>query len=181
MVDPILDDLKDFRFDPFRKRRSSRWWLVLGSLLVVLFFSLVLLEYPLGDIFQGKLESKKLVANTIVADDVVIHVDESVRVWLQSLFLSFQDREFSVCLLGTIEDEEYVIASGYQPRVIDAGVDHVVFSSCNEQTLIMLHSHPLNHCLASAQDIRTLRDSQRLNPSMVMVVMCNRERFSVYR
>src|SRR3989344_2937369 len=181
MTDSVLDDLKDFRFDSAKVRGRSRWWLVLGALLVILFFSLVLVEYPLGDIIEGNVESDRLVRNQVVADDVTLTFSADVVQWLQGLFVRFQDREFSVCLAGKYNDNAYAITAGYQPKVIDSSVFHVTFEACDTNTLVILHSHPTNRCVASAQDMTTLKESQIRNPAMVMVVMCTKDKFSVYK
>ena len=59
--------------------------------------------------------------------------------------------------------------------------NHVQFEKCSKESFAILHTHPYKSCIASDTDIKTLKSSQKENPAMLMIVMCDPQRVSVYR
>ena len=56
----------------------------------------------------------------------------------------------------------------------------VSFKACPDDTLIMLHTHPFKHCEASRTDLNTLRKQKRVNENLLMIVMCEDNRYVIY-
>ena len=154
--------------------------LVIGFFIVVLMVSYIFVTFPIGDIIQGKTQSKLLQGNMLVVDVFSIVFENDTASALESLYLEEQREEFSVCLQGIYENNIYSITSFYLPQTYQRTFSHVTFEPCSQDTLIMLHSHPYKRCVASQTDLDTLQKSQRENPEMLMVVMCEPRRFAVY-
>lgn len=152
-----------------------------GILLILFIISFVFVSYPIGDILRGQAESTLLQDHHLRAGDITIFFSEDTAQHLEQLYLQEQKAEFSFCLSGEKEGETYSISSLYQPRIFAQAFNHVSFEPCSPDTLIMLHSHPYKSCLASETDLETLRKTQERNPDILMVVMCESKRFSVYR
>ena len=86
-----------------------------------------------------------------------------------------------VFLENTINAQDSLdIISFYQPDVYEESVSHVSFEPCSPDTTIMLHTHPYKRCIASDTDMNTLSETKKNNPEVIMVVMCEAKRFSVY-
>ncbi len=153
---------------------------IAGIALIVLMVSYIFVSYPLSSIIEGKIESTPLEENVILLDTFSIIFDEQTRKELQSIYFAEQKVEFSVCLSGEKEGDDYYITSLYQPLMYEQGFSHVFFEPCSEETMIILHSHPYKSCIASQTDLNTLEKSKEENPEVLMVVMCEPARFSVY-
>lgn len=154
--------------------------LIIGIFLLLTSLSYFLLGPQAYDVIAGQLESTPLDNNIIQLENFSIIFNEPTLQELQTIYLAEQKVEFSLCLKGNKQSGNYYITSLYQPKTFQATFNHVSFEPCSSDTLIMLHSHPYKSCLASETDINTLRNTQQYNPSVLMVVMCEPGRFSVY-
>ena len=150
-----------------------------GVFLVLLMVSYILVG-PLGNIIRGQIESTPLENNQIDLEDFSIVFENEVHRDLQQIYFSEQKVEFSVCLQGQKLKDVYHITSLYQPIMYEQTFNHVSFEPCSEDSLILLHSHPYKSCLASQTDLNTLENTQERNEDVLMVVMCEPARFSVY-
>lgn len=158
---------------------------ILSLVMAIMFVMWIFAGFPIGGIIRGQLESTELESGFLKLDNFTIEFEESVLSELLGLYYTNQATEFSVCLLGEINKnillkDKYLINELYMPVTYQQTYSHVSFESCNSSTIIMLHTHPYKSCLASQTDLDTLESSQVLNPEMVMLVMCEPERFSVY-
>ncbi len=154
---------------------------IVGIILIILMISYIFVGYPLGHIIRGQLSSFPLEDNKILVENLEIQFTDKVLEELKSIYFKEEKHEFSVCLLGQIKGEMYLIKDLYQPKTFVQTFNHVTFEPCSQETLIMLHSHPYKSCLASSTDLNTLKRSQQGNPKILMIVMCEPSRFSVYR
>lgn len=154
--------------------------LFIGIFLAILMFSYIFATFPIGDIIQSKAQSTLLQGNMLILAEFLIIFENNTATQLESLYLQEQREEFSVCLQGKYENNLYTITSLYQPTTYRRTFSHVTFESCDAETLIMLHSHPYKRCIASQTDLNTLAKSKELNPTVLMVVMCEPNRYAVY-
>lgn len=151
-----------------------------GTLLLLLMFSYVFVTYPISAIIEGKLESELLSEDRLDLDFFsIVFVNESYDI-LRSLYFKERKVEFSVCLLGEKDNDTYYIDSLYQPMMYEQYFNRVVFDPCSEDTLVILHTHPYKRCSASRADLRMLEKTKERNSDVLMVIMCESERFSVY-
>ena len=162
-------------------QKLKRFLFIFGGLLTfLLFLSFTFVTYPIDHIIAGKLESHTPIAHTLLVEDLTIIFEQNTDEQLQTLYLQQQKVEFSICLSGTKEEKTYHITNLYTPQMYQQTFNHVTFEPCNKNALIMLHSHPYKSCLASDTDINTLKKTQTENPNIIMIVMCEPQRFSVY-
>ena len=159
---------------------------ILSLLMAIMFVMWIFAGFPIGGIIRGQLESTPLDAGVLKLENFTVEFEPEVLSELLGLYYANQKTEFSVCLSGKYDSnlllkDKYLIDSLYVPVTYAQSYSHVQFESCNSDTLIMLHTHPYKSCLASETDLNTLASSQQRNPDMVMLVMCEPSRFSVYR
>jgi hypothetical protein len=99
---------------------------------------------------------------------------------LDELFKQNQKTEFRACLVGKIIDNQLIVNGIYIPTTYDQTVYSVTSAVCDINTIISLHSHPVDHCVFSEQDIRSYEQYKNTNPDMILGLMCNNNRFSFY-
>ncbi|PIN74198.1 hypothetical protein COV20_01125 [Candidatus Woesearchaeota archaeon CG10_big_fil_rev_8_21_14_0_10_45_16] len=166
------------------EERPSRWkkplLFMLGMFMIFLTVSYIIVGYPISSIIEGQLESDALQNNVLNLDSFSLIFINDTEKTLQSLYFSEQKVEFSVCLSGYLQDDDYYITSLYQPAMFEQAFDHVSFEPCSTESLIFLHTHPYKSCIASDTDINTLKKMKARNNDVLMVVMCEPDRFSVY-
>ncbi len=188
MEDKALEDLQKVANEEYDKEPEEdkyKWmkiviWLLIGLFLIILISSYVFVTYPISDIIKGRLESTPLNDNKIDLDEFDIVFEEDTLKKLQSIYFNEQKFEFSVCLSGNKDNEIYHITDLYQPIMYQQTFNSVTFEPCSEKTLIILHSHPYKSCIASQIDLNMLSRNKERNKDILMVVMCEPERFSVY-
>tara|TARA_Y100000310_G_C20624122_1_gene784926 strand:- start:240 stop:815 length:576 start_codon:yes stop_codon:yes gene_type:complete len=185
----LLKDLKYVEEEPEEKpSKLKKVWLVMVSIfLVLLMISFIFVTFPIGDIIQGKVESNLLKGDVIDLDDFKIYFEDNLEEVLESYYFNEQEVEISLCLEGYREDDrhmtsfgDYFITSLYEPSVFSSAYNHVSFEPCSKETVLILHTHPYKRCVASDTDLETLEKSKLLNEDVLMVVMCEPSRFSVY-
>ena len=186
------DLLKEQPSSPLSTLALKLFFTLGGILTLFLLASFIFLSYPIDNIIISKLESQSPIANTLIIDNIKIIFEQQTQQQLQDIYFAQQKVEFSVCLRGTVEKKSekqqnqeqqktlFPITPPYPPKMYQQTFNHVVFEPCNKDTLIMLHSHPYKSCLASATDINTLQKTKQQNPNILMIVMCEPQRFSVY-
>src|SRR3989344_6667078 len=185
----ILEDFEELEreqdkevYDPSDKKKSRLRKVAIiigGVILSLLIVSLIVVSYPISDIIKGQLESIPWQGNKIILENFTIIFKGETQRQLSVIYSREQKVEFSACLIGEKREDRYLISSLYLPEQT-AVFNHVSFEPCHEDTLIMLHSHPYKSCLASETDLETLRKSKDFNQNMLMVIMCEPDRFSVY-
>jgi proteasome lid subunit RPN8/RPN11 len=179
---------KEGDFDNLDKHKPNHWHkimiVIIGLILATLIASYIFAGFPLSGIIRGQLESSPLENNIVIVDNITLVFEDSAKEVIEQYYFSEQETEFSLCLFGEKLEEDgmavYHITDLYQPKQYQQTFNHVSFESCLPETLILLHTHPYKSCLASDTDINTLRRMQENNPDVLMLVMCEPARFSVY-
>ena len=152
---------------------------IIAIALVLLTTSYILLSYPIFPILESIYESNLAENKTILLEDFSIVFLEDTYEELQDYYNEDLSVEMAICLKGDI-GSDYHVNEIYQPDIIEQTFNHVKFKPCSEETIILLHSHPFRRCIASEQDLITLDSIKDRNPSSLMVIMCEPDRFSVY-
>lgn len=151
---------------------------VVALLLIFIMLSYFYLGYPVYSYVLGLAGSSTLSGNDVLfRDSHVVSFDDDTLTFLQELYDPFAD-ERALCLTGSVEGNEYVVSSFYEPLIFDSSWNFVSHSPCSSETIVMFHTHPFSRCEPSSTDRNTLRLSQMNNPDVIMVVMCGRNRFS---
>ena len=106
---------------------------VFSALLII---SFIFVTFPIGDILQGKVESKLLKGNVIDLDNFKIIFENGTEEVLKSYYFSEQEVEISLCLEGDKENDrhmtsfgDYYITSLYEPKTYSSAYNHVSFES----------------------------------------------------
>ena len=179
----LLKDLEHLNHHDIPEEKPSKIKKIIVAtiavFLVLLMISFIFVTFPIGEILQGKVESSLLKGHIIDLDNLQIIFEEGTEEILKSYYLSEQETEISLCLEG-YKAEDYHITSLYQPKTYQAAYNQVWFEPCSAKTVIILHTHPYKRCVASETDIKMLENSKLSNPEVLMVVMCEPDRFSVY-
>jgi len=152
-----------------------------GIVLVLLMFSFALVSYPVGDFILGRLQSSEFQGTVLTLGDLRVEFDQTTYAELQGMYFDNQKTEFSVCLIGEKKGDTYKISSLYVPLTFEQSFSHVRHEPCNAETIILLHTHPYRSCRASAVDIDTLERTKLRNPDVLMAVMCEPQRVSLYQ
>lgn len=153
------------------------------GLLLALFLTLYLVFAPVSHSVYGKLISQSLDQNQLTLGDTSIYFPDDVAKELSFIFQSEQESrkvETSVCLRGLVDGETYSIDKVFYPLITYQSYTEVSFKACPDDTLIMLHTHPFDDCVASRTDLNTLRKRQKINGNVLMVIMCNDNNYAVY-
>ena len=163
----------------------KRTLIIFGGLIIVfLFLSLIYLQYPLFNIIQGRIESRNADNNVLLLKDISIVFSDDAMNSLQNSFSVNQEVETSRCLKGTLDKTSdktvYLITEVYTPTIYDQSFRHVTSAPCSNDTLIMFHTHPYKSCVASSTDLNTLKATKSNNPNIIMIIMCEPDRFSTY-
>lgn len=152
-------------------------------LLLSLFTSFAVLA-PVNSVIQGQLRSSTINHNVVLFGDYSLYFSKSVADTLPSLYEQNQivgSVETAVCLIGSkVSSKSYVVEDIYYPEIYKQSFGHVSFSSCPPESIVMLHTHPYKSCLASDTDLNTHAKLKELNDDLLMIIMCEGMRFSVY-
>ncbi|MBT3297430.1 hypothetical protein HN385_00740 [archaeon] len=148
--------------------------------MALLMISFVFATFPIDSIIKSYFESSPLEGNVIDTEEFKVYFLNETENDLQEWYIAEQKYEFSACLLGYKINEDYYITSAYQPEMYEQTFNHVNFESCSQETKIMLHTHPYKSCIASDTDLNTLNQTRQSNPEVIMLIMCEPDRFSVY-
>ena len=186
----IEDDLRELEYlneEPYDEESESKFnmrkkiLLVAGALfLSVLIISYVFLGYPLYGIIIGQMSSSPVRGNVLSTHGITVifegnTLQDSIDAWYKN-----PDVETTLCLRGSRDGNIFIVNNAYQPRIFSQSYFHVSHEPCDEDTVLMFHTHPYKRCTASKTDINTLRQSQQRNQEIAMIIMCEENRFSVY-
>lgn len=183
-----MDDkefLKDLDVDlEEQEDKRKRWpWLIVGALLLVLMTSYFIFA-PIDYVVRGRIESSSLDQNVLVVGEYTLVFLNDTQSVLEDLYKQYQRDallETSVCLLGRADTTTYRITDIFYPQIHSQSFTHVSFSACPPQTLVMMHTHPYSHCLASKTDLDTFeKKKKKSNSQLLMLIMCEESRFSLY-
>ncbi len=152
---------------------------ILSIFLLILICSYFLLGYHLYTIIAGNYESHAIEGNKIFTEEYnIVFLNEEYEN-LKNNYLENENVEISACLRG-YKEKNYFIEEVYFPDIISQDVSHVTYKSCPAGTIIWLHSHPYKRCIASSQDIKTLKIQKNNFEGALMMIMCSLNQFNIY-
>ena len=168
--EPIEEDNKKLKYFKF----------LMSIFLLLLFLSYFLLSIPLYDLLSSFSESKIIEGNTIFFSKFNVIFGENTYEQIKQYYTTDRSVEFVLCLAGK-KEKDYTITELYQPEMVEQIFNKVSFKPCPEETLIVLHSHPNNRCIASGKDISMLYNIKNINNNSAIMIMCDIDRFSLYK
>ncbi|MFC1648412.1 hypothetical protein ACFL1B_03040 [Nanoarchaeota archaeon] len=164
-------------------QQSSLWrYLRLGLsiILVILILTYILVDPNVRDVITGFFESSTVVDSVFEYGDKTIVFDGTTYSQLVGLWQDNQEAEFRACLGGTVNKNKYVVDKILLPDIHSANVYRVISGPCPDNTIIDLHSHPFQRCIASQVDLNGLEIKKKTSPDLLLAVMCTEERISFY-
>ncbi len=173
-IDEELDE------DAERLSVSPYWRYGLAIILAVLFISYLIVSPRVHDVIAGFFESSSVDSGYFNYGNKTIVFQGNTYDELVELYRDNQEHEFKSCLKGRVEGNNYIVSEVMQPEVHSAHVYRVVSDPCPVGTIIDLHSHPYQRCIASQTDLDSLERIKKDNPKMLLAVMCTEERISFY-
>ena len=99
---------------------------------------------------------------------------------LKEIYYDHPDVEFKDCLKGYKADSVYHITEISIPITYEQTFKSVTSEPCSSDSIVDLHSHPLNRCLPSDQDFKSFEEFKKRNQDALMAVMCQDDRFGIY-
>ena len=130
---------------------------------------------------QGRL------ASSTISDSFSITLDDGKEVFLPKDvyyglvgLLTEENKEFKACLIGKKDENRYIITEFYVPKIYRRTYRSVTSEQCSPDTIIPLHSHPIEHCVFSEQDIKSYESFKKVNTDALLGLMCGLDRFSFY-
>ena len=151
---------------------------VIGIVCITLLLTWTITSTPLAGIVSSLHLGEELEEKVTYNNLTITFLDDTKNMLVEKY--DEDGKEYAACLEGTVDGTEYSITNVYFPEITQRSFGHVRFNACNEETIVMLHSHPFGHCSASLTDRNTLRKMQVSNPSRLMMVQCEPTRISVY-
>lgn len=179
MTDEVLKGVKPGDIEREIKEPESKikHFLVIG---VGIFILLIVLSWTFSFELGGYINSRKVSNNVLDFKETKIFFEGDVLQRLLEEYQTNEHREIKACLFGERIGADYIIGDVIFPTVVRANVLHVVSVGCPENTTIDLHSHPINECWPSEQDLETYSTISQENPGIRMIIMCGRDRFSLF-
>lgn len=177
----IEDDLKNIKIEDLKEPRKPKKLMILIFALIMVFLitSFIYITYPSFDVIASNIESRPVQGNVLQTLDLTIHFNEGVYEEILEVYRRNQDVETALCFQGEAANNNYFVNSIYKPTIISQGPRHVTHEACSEE-IVMFHTHPPQRCTASRQDIESLNNAKERNPDVIMIIMCDENRFSVY-
>lgn len=164
--------------NPYRK-----YFIGVGAIFLLLLFISYLLFAPVQHVIEGQLSSQSIQGAVLQLSDMQIVFTGNTSTVLPLIYEENQFdklQETAICLEGEHKENTYVVSGIFYPEIIDQSFDHVSFTSCPSDTIVMLHTHPYKNCKVSETDIATYKKVSQYNPDVLMVVMCEENRYTVY-
>ncbi|MEM3154976.1 MAG: hypothetical protein QW165_05455 [Candidatus Woesearchaeota archaeon] len=175
-IDPVFENISP---EDLEKELPEPWWRKPFYVIVGIVILLLVLSFSFSDAIMGIVQSQKTHYGELIFRNTKIIFENNTLQQLQTEFISNEHREIKACLFGRQEESTYIISRVEFPEVIRANVIHIVSVPCPPNTLIDLHSHPINQCLASRQDIAVYENNRKSNPNLRMMIMCSSTRFAL--
>ncbi|MFH1972813.1 MAG: hypothetical protein ABIJ18_05030 [archaeon] len=162
---------------------ESLWkkiFVILGSVfLILLVMSYMFTSYGVREIIAGMLDSEEVEDNIVDTGEFKVIFEGETYNDVLEIYEENLAVETKMCLLGNY-DGDYHVTEVIKPVIYSQEFNQVVSASCDKDAIIALHSHPYKRCLASEQDISNLKQSQEVNPNVIVGIICEEDRFSFY-
>jgi len=159
--------------------REPPWWRKYVVLALGIFLLVLVVSSLYSDFIQGLVSSSVVEGNVLHFANATVVFENATRERLVGEFVAHQEREIKACFFGSRSGTLYNVTDVLFPDIARATVVEVVSVPCPKETLIDVHSHPINRCLASEQDLETYRGMLVQSPTVRLMVMCSQTRFAL--
>lgn len=179
MTDEVLKGVKPEDIEQEIGRPESRWRRLL-LFIVGIFIILIVVSWTFSYELGGFINSRRVKNDFLDFGDSKIFFENGVFSKIVEEYQLNEHREIKACLFGAQNGADYIMSDVVFPEIVRANVLHVVSIGCPEDTIIDLHSHPINECWPSEQDLSTFDELRSQNPKIRMMIMCGRDRFAFF-
>jgi len=176
LIDPVLEGINP---EDLEQPIEESPWRKPFLIVVGVFLLLLIVSLSFSDTLSGIVHSRRVKQSALYFPDATVVFEGETLEQLQNEFIAHEDREIKACLFGRKEDASYIVSRVEFPEILRANVIHVVSVRCPPDTLIDLHGHPVNSCLASGQDVSVYEELKKSSPSLRMMIMCSSTRFAI--
>jgi len=152
---------------------------IVAIFLILLVLSFMFTGFGVGEILASTIESDEIEGNVIDTGDFKVIFEGDTYGEVLEIYNEDLSVETKMCLFGYY-DGDYYVTEVLKPVIYAQEFSQVVSEACPDETLIALHSHPYNQCLASEQDLSNLEKSKEVNPDALIGIICEEDRFSFY-
>ena len=155
--------------------------LSIAAFLLIIVIIYFLTNPQVRSILAGLIESETIEQNIVKlkSGGNLIFTDDTYEELMQ-IYDNNPDLEFKVCLMGYIENKDYIITSIFKPKMFLQTHSSVTAEPCPKDSLVSMHSHPLKHCLPSTIDLKNFERFKLENQNALMAIMCEKHRFNFY-
>lgn len=179
MKKPHVLDEDDIKY--LQKKEDTRITKKKPSKSILLILIILIAFFGLVHFLQNFVASEKIYEQEIIFPEIKIKFSNKALKNLQKEYLDNQHREIKACLFGKKEKNTLFIDSVDFPEIIDADVIHIETYSCPINAIGDIHSHPIQSCIASQQDLKVLKQRKTYDKEYIMLIMCGKERFSIVK
>ncbi len=158
--------------------------IVIGVIVLLLFLSYFFLGPHTIDIIESLMVSSEIDDFTVEGEGFSVVFEPAAYDKLRDVYYQNKGNEFKACLFGSVSSAQggdvYRVSDVFLPEQRGTYAQ-VSYRLCPAETIVSLHSQPYRRCVASKQDFRSFESFREKRPDAVMMIMCEEERFYVYR
>ncbi len=179
----LLQEAIDEPHQPDKPPFFNRYVVPALSILLLLLLASYFVFGPIEHTIRGQIASSAVENNEFEFGEYLLLFYNDTAQELESIYQEFQEEkvvETSVCLKGVVVNKTYAIQEIFYPTIYEATFKSVRFAPCPKDTIVMLHTHPYKSCLASELDKETFAKNKKNSPDLLMLVMCEQRRYTLY-
>lgn len=178
-----MEDYKEDNIEYIPQSKIKKYLvIILALILIFLISTYYIVFYSSDEILSGLIQSYKIDDKlTLNFKDKKIIFSKDAYDKLNKIYDENKELEFKACLKGDVENNIYDINNIVVPKTFSQKYNEVISERCDNETLIDMHSHPFRRCLASFQDIINFRKLKITNENVLLAVMCEKDRFYLYK
>ncbi|MFC1753409.1 hypothetical protein ACFL96_08455 [Thermoproteota archaeon] len=171
-------DIDDIEEKPTKLKKVIIF--IMGLFMILLFLSYFLIGPHTLNIIESMFISSKMDQFVVSGDDFEVVFDALAYSQLREIYFENQRYEIKFCLGGDIVEDTYFVKEILLPKQ-KGSYAQVVYTPCPAETIVSMHSHPYRRCRASEQDFKSFDNFRKTSPDAIMMVMCEEDRFFVFR
>jgi len=183
MDDEWVKHFGHIKEEDIKDEKPSKWkkpvLILIGLFMILLFVVAFAANGTIQNFFTNEIVSTKIQDKQAESNAISISFHGTTYEDLLQIYLDNQETEVKVCMLGEVEDDNYIVTELYEPKQIKF-FSSVHYTPCNLKTVVSLHTHPINACVPSNTDITTIKAYRIINPKVLGIVMCNTDKLAFY-
>lgn len=180
-VEDDFKEIQDLETETEEESPKRKWPFVLVTILMcIMLLTWIFMQYPLSTVIAGQLRSGSVKGTTLETLGYAIQFEQKTLDTITTAWYANLNQETTLCLHGKQVNTTYYLSYAYQPEIFEQSFKHVRHAPCDNETIMMFHTHPYKSCLASSTDLNTLKNAQERDEDILMMIMCEGNRYTVY-